>query len=74
MKKEYQCGCITEDYEDGVRFVKMCSARAFEHVKSYHVIEHVDKPYLALKELSMACSKLEYLERERLLCHFFQKK
>jgi ubiquinone/menaquinone biosynthesis C-methylase UbiE len=25
--------------------------RTFEHVKSYHVIEHVDKPYLALKEL-----------------------
>jgi ubiquinone/menaquinone biosynthesis C-methylase UbiE len=25
--------------------------RAFRHVKSYHVIEHVDKPYLALKEL-----------------------
>lgn len=25
--------------------------RAFKHVKSYHVIEHVDKPYLALKEL-----------------------
>jgi hypothetical protein len=57
MKKEHQCGCITEDYEDGVRFVKMCSARAFEHVKSYHVIEHADKPYLALKELIRACSK-----------------
>jgi ubiquinone/menaquinone biosynthesis C-methylase UbiE len=25
--------------------------RTFRHVKSYHVIEHVDKPYLALKEL-----------------------
>jgi ubiquinone/menaquinone biosynthesis C-methylase UbiE len=29
--------------------------RAFKHVKSYHAIEHVDKPYLALKELIRVC-------------------
>jgi hypothetical protein len=34
-----------------------CVARAFEHVNSYQVIEHVDKPYSALKELIKACSE-----------------
>ena len=40
MKHKHKCGCVTEDYKDGVRFIKMCEKHRENKSFSWVAMQH----------------------------------